>query len=119
MPKVTFTNEQRTIEVPRGANLREEALRQGVQLHPWLHSELNCKGHGLCASCRVNVKSGEKNLQRKRWWEAVLEVINPLWMIARIGKEETMVLACQTKVEGDCEVETRPSLNWHGERFWP
>jgi ferredoxin len=32
----------------------------------------------------------------------------------RIGQEDEMRLACQTKVEGDIEVETHPSFNWFG-----
>jgi len=117
MPTVTFTKQKKKIEVPEGANLRDAALQNGIEMHAGPHKVFNCRGNGLCASCRVNVNSGIENLQRKTLWEKFLN-LNPLWMFARIGHEKTMTLACQSKVEGDCEVETTPEMNWHGDQFW-
>ena len=34
MPVVKFTKENKEIEVPRGANLRKEAIKAGVNLYP-------------------------------------------------------------------------------------
>ncbi len=56
MPKVTFVNEKRTIEVPEGACLRTEALNNGIQVHEWPHQGiLNCHGFGSCATCSVEI----------------------------------------------------------------
>jgi len=119
MPTVTFTNlKKKTIVVPEGSTLRKEAQKNGIPMHSGPHRYVNCLGNGMCGSCRVNIKSGHENLKRKTWWEKILMVINPLWMFARIGNEENMTLACQTKVMGDCEVESTPPMNWHGEEFW-
>jgi ferredoxin len=38
--------------------------------------------------------------------------------MAYIGHEDTMRLACQTTVNGDMEVQTRPPMNWFGENFF-
>jgi hypothetical protein len=38
--------------------------------------------------------------------------------MAFIGNEDTMRLACRTKVLGDMEVETGPELNLFGENFF-
>ena len=38
--------------------------------------------------------------------------------MAFIGNEQTMRLACQTEVNGDVEVITRPPLNLYGENFF-
>src|SRR5690606_12420316 len=111
MPTVTFTNLKKSITVPEGANLRSEALKNGIPMHPGVRSYFNCMGNGLCASCRVCVKSGEENLKRKTWWEKVLLLLNPEWFFARIGHEKELALSCQTKVYGDCEVETTPPMN--------
>jgi hypothetical protein len=43
---------------------------------------------------------------------------DPFPCLAYIGNEDTMRLACQTKVLGDIEVETGPQLNLFGENFF-
>src|SRR5687767_12081218 len=50
MPKVTFISdkEKREVEVPEGANLREEAIKAGLPVYKGLHRYLNCRGLGLC-----------------------------------------------------------------------
>lgn len=118
MPTVTFTNLKKKIEVPSGSNLRTEALKNGVQMHAGPHQIFNCMGMGMCGSCRVQIKSGGENLKRKTTWEKVLLFLNPEWLFARIGHERDLTLACQTKVMGDCEVESTPPLNLHGENFF-
>lgn len=122
MPTVKFVNLKKEITVPEGANLRREGLKNGIPMHEGVHTVLNCFGNGMCASCRVRVVKGEQNLKRKTWWENLLATVlfplNPIWMFARIGHEKDLALACQTKVYGDCEVESTPPMNWHGENFW-
>ena len=34
MPTIKFVNEKKEIQVPVGANLRNEAMRAGVQVYP-------------------------------------------------------------------------------------
>src|SRR5262245_56261975 len=108
MPTVTFTNLKKKIEVPVGSNLRKAGLKHGVPMHAGVHRILNCHGLGLCASCRVRIVSGADHLKRKRWWEKILVFLNPEWLFARIGHEQDLTLACQTKVLGDCDVESTP-----------
>lgn len=118
MPTVTFTNLKKKIEVPEGSNLRTEAMKQGVPMHVGPRQMINCMGNGFCASCRVCIKSGAENLQRKTWWEKILVWLNPEWLFARIGHEKDLALACQTRVMGDCEVESTPPMNLYGENFF-
>jgi ferredoxin len=118
MPTVTFTNLKKKITVPEGSNLRKEAQKNGISMHAGPHKIFNCMGNGMCGSCRVLIKSGEDHLKRKKWWEKFLGVLNPEWLFARIGHENDLALSCQTKVMGDCEVESTPPMNWHGEKFW-
>src|SRR5260221_4273361 len=74
MPKVTFVNEKKEIEVPVGGNLRQEALKAGIQVNyeafdtpgGVLGRMLNCRGLGLCGTCRVLVKKGGENLSPKK-----------------------------------------------------
>jgi ferredoxin len=118
MPKITFVNEKKEIEVPAGANLRAEARKAGIELHPWIfkYPGLNCMGNGLCATCRVLVKNGMENLSKPGFVEKLS--LNTIHAFESIGYEEEMRLACQCTVNGDCTVETKPALNISGETFW-
>lgn len=118
MPKVKFLKEKKEIEVPAGANLRQEARKAGIEVYPGVHKVLNCHGLGLCCSCRMNIKSGCENVSKPGWWEKFNFLINPIGFFARIGHEEELRLSCQTSVQGDVEVETQPEFNLHGEKFW-
>jgi ferredoxin len=114
MPKVTFVNEKREIEVPEGANLRAEARKAGIEIYRGLARYVNCFGHGTCGTCRVLVKKGVENLSPK----GLVERFTLARMLSSIGHENDMRLSCQVKVNGDCAIETRPGFNWSGENFW-
>ena len=114
MPTITFANEKKEIQVPNGANLRKEALRAGVQLYPGIHKVVNCHGFGQCGACRVLVTKGMENTSPK----GILESARLAVSLAAIGNEQTMRLACQTRVEGDITVTTCPPMNMFGENFF-
>ena len=114
MPTITFASEKKEIQVPAGANLRAEALRAGVQLYPGVHRFLNCHGLGQCGSCRVLITKGMENVSRKGLLESARLAVS----LAYIGNEQKMRLACQTKVNGDITVETKPQLNLFGDNFF-
>ena len=118
MPKVVFVNEKTELEVPSGANLREEARKAGLQIYKGLDRFLNCRGFGLCGTCRVLVKKGMENLNPKTFRERLNLSLHPFSMLAAIGHENEMRLACQVQVNGDCTVQTHPAFNWSGENFW-
>jgi ferredoxin len=138
MPKVVFVNEKKEIEVPEGANLREEARKAGIQIYRGLDRFLNCRGLGLCGTCRVLVKKGMENLRPKgmsveEWRQhqdriklgqngpvpkGRLERFTLARMLATVGHENEMRLSCQLQVHGDCTIETQPSFNWSGQNFW-
>jgi ferredoxin len=115
MPKITFVNEKKEIEVPAGANLRDEARKAGIEVNSRLAGiPLNCLGHGTCGTCRILVKKGMESLSKK----GIIEKITLLRMFSAIGHEDEMRLACQCAVNGDCTVETKPPMNISGEVFW-
>lgn len=118
MPTVTFKKEKKTIEVPEGSNLRKEARKAGIEVYPGLYKIFNCRGMGLCCSCRVYIKDGIQNVSKQGFWERLHLFLNPFGFFSRLGHEEDLRLSCQTKVIGDIEVETQPEFNWHGEKFW-
>ena len=116
MPKVTFVygKEKKEVEVPAGANLREEALKAGVPVYAGMDRYLNCRGLGLCGTCRVLVQQGGEHLSPKTFREKFRLGLS----LASIGHENEMRLSCQARVQGDCTVEMTPVFNWSGENFW-
>ncbi|MEX0716090.1 MAG: hypothetical protein WD066_05870 [Planctomycetaceae bacterium] len=118
MPTIKFVNEKKTVEVPKGTNLRTAALQAGVDVYRGIDRVLHCPGLGLCTTCKVRIAKGVENVSRQGVWEKANMLKIPMTMFARIGHEEELRLSCRTTVEGDIEVETHPSMNWHGEKFW-
>ena len=136
MPVIKFIKEQKEIEVPEGANLRTEALKAGVNPHQGLNGIgaslnkfANCHGIGQCGTCRVRIVKGMENvspmgaLEKTRFRCPIPTPVTPLALdpvpcLAFVGNEETMRLACRTKVHGDIEVETGPELDLFGENFF-
>jgi len=118
MPKVTFVNEKKDIEVENGANLREAARKAGISVYKGMDRYLNCMGFGLCGTCRVLVKKGMENLSPKGLLEKFNLAAHPITMLAALGHEDELRLACQVTVNGDCTIETTPAFNWSGENFW-
>ncbi len=115
MPKIKFVNEKSEIEVPAGANLRQEAKKAGIQLYA-VPSWLNCLGLGSCARCRVLLSEATAANARPMGFRERLR-LKLSW--AAIGHEKTMRLACQTTVSGDLEVTTQPPLNLYGtQKTW-
>lgn len=120
MPKIKFVNEKKEVEVEPGANLRQVAIKEGIQLYPGVHKNwwANCHGLGECASCRVLIAKGVENVSPQGLMEKLRFLRGPITFFARLGHEKDLRLACKTQVNGDIEVETQPPVNWHGERFW-
>jgi ferredoxin len=128
MPLVKFIKENKEIDVPHGANLRQEAIKAGINVHQGvngfgaaINKVLNCHGIGQCGTCRVLITKGMENtspmgvVEKIRFYNPVPD---PMPCMAFIGNENTMRLACRTKVLGDIEVETGPQLNLFGENFF-
>jgi len=114
MPTITFTNEKKEIQVPNGSNLRKEALQAGVELYSGVHKVLNSLGMGFIGNCRVLITKGMENTNKK----GILESGRLAVSLAYIGNEESMRLACKTRVNGDITVTTCPSMNLYGENFF-
>jgi ferredoxin len=112
MPTIKFTREKKTVECQRGVNLREVAIKNGIQLYPGIKKYLNCRGHSTCGDCRVHVVKGMENLAPKTFLEKFRIAVS--WF--KFGHEHEVRLACQANVVGDVEVLTQPEFNWFGER---
>ncbi len=110
MAKVNFLREKQVVEVKEGEILRTAALHAGIGVHKGISKTLNCRGKGLCATCRVLIKNDTmKNASPKGIFEKMRLAL--AWV--SIG-EEDMRLSCQTKVMGDLDVYTQPEMNLYG-----
>ncbi|MGI0481306.1 2Fe-2S iron-sulfur cluster-binding protein [Geminocystis sp. CENA526] len=99
MPTITFVNENKEAVAADGANLREKALQNGVDIYKLRGKLMNCGGYGQCATCIVEIVSGLENLSPKTNFEEK--------KLRR--KPDNYRLACQTLVNGDIAVKTKPA----------
>ena len=102
MPVIRFVREGRDVECYPGENLREVALREGIELYGLKGKLGNCGGCGQCITCFVEVV-GESS---------------PGSLSPRTGVEERKLqrrpegwrLACQALVQQSVLVLTRPQV---------
>jgi ferredoxin len=99
MANIKFLKENKEIVVADGANLRLKALENGIDLYKLVGKMMNCGGYGQCGTCIVEVVEGMENLSDKT--EAELRKLKK--------KPDTYRLACQTLVNGDVSINTKPN----------
>jgi len=105
VPKVTFVNENRTVEVEPGGSLRYAALENDVPLYcMWfgLSKFANCHGNGLCWTDRVRVSPAAAVNLRTPLEKAMTNIGT-----MKKNRDPQVRLACQVQVFEDCEVRTR------------
>lgn len=98
MSTITFVKENKDIVVAQGANLREKALQNSVDIYTFKGKLTNCGGYGQCGTCIVDIVEGMENLSPKTDFEQ-----------RKLKKKpDTYRLACQTLVNGPVTVKTKP-----------
>lgn len=104
MPVVTFYDEHRSHDAEPGANLREFMRKIGISPYKGVALITNCRGHGLCGTCAVEVVEGKGASSRSQDEEGTL---GGNLAIARVV-DKNLRLACQTNITGDMLVKTHP-----------
>jgi ferredoxin len=102
MPVIRFVREGRDVECYPGENLREVALREGIQLYGLKGTLGNCGGCGQCITCFVELPEGTTALAlspRTSVEEQKLRRRPQQWR-----------LACQALVQQSLLVITRPQV---------
>ena len=98
MPTITFSNENKDVVAADGANLREKAIQNSVDIYKWRGKLMNCGGYGQCATCVVEITAGLENLSPRTKFEE-----------RRLRKKpDNYRLACQALVNGPVTVKTKP-----------
>ena len=95
---ITFIKENKEAIVAQGANLREKALENKIDIYTLKGKLTNCGGYGQCGTCVVEIVEGMANLSPKTDFEQ--KVLRK--------KPESFRLACQTLVNGPVSVKTKP-----------
>lgn len=98
MANITFVKEDKLVIAANGANLREKALQNGIDIYTLKGKLTNCGGYGQCGTCVVEIVEGSENLSPKT------DVENR--KLKR--KPANYRLACQTLVDGSVSVKTKP-----------
>jgi ferredoxin len=98
MSSIAFIKENKDVVVAAGANLREKALQNGIDIYTLKGKLTNCGGYGQCGTCIVEIVEGMENLSARTDFEQrVLK-----------RKPDSYRLACQTLVNGPIKVKTKP-----------
>jgi ferredoxin len=102
MPVIRFVREDREVECYPGENLREVALREGVQLYGLKGTLGNCGGCGQCITCFVEIPEGTSGL--------ALSGRTPVEEQKLKRRPGNWRLACQALVQHSLVVLTRPQV---------
>jgi uncharacterized 2Fe-2S/4Fe-4S cluster protein (DUF4445 family) len=89
--RVKFLPYEKTVEIEEGTTIAEAAQRGDVFINNL------CGGEGVCGECRVQVLKGETIADE-----------NISTFFSQEEMDEGFVLACQTKIYGDLEVDIPP-----------
>jgi uncharacterized 2Fe-2S/4Fe-4S cluster protein (DUF4445 family) len=98
--RVTFLPAHKSIEVSEGSTIALAAQRAEI------HVNNLCGGEGVCGECKVQVLKG-----------AVKTDAGPSAFFSKEEMEKGFVLACQSKLSEDLEVEIPPESRLEGEQI--
>ncbi len=93
MLEIKFPDHNRTIKVEPGANLREAAIANKLSIYSHVFKILNCRGRGLCTTCKVIIESGDVDPRN--------DVEN------KKLKDPKLRLACQITIKDNMVVRTQ------------
>ncbi|MEB3200793.1 MAG: 2Fe-2S iron-sulfur cluster-binding protein [Synechococcaceae cyanobacterium] len=102
MPVIRFVREDRDVPCYPGENLREVALREGIELYGLKGKLGNCGGCGQCITCFVDVVDGTP--------VGALSPRTPVEDQKLRRRPQTWRLACQALVQQSLLVITRPQV---------
>lgn len=99
MPVIRFLREGRDVECFPGENLREVALREGIELYGLKGRLGNCGGCGQCITCFVDVRGAQSD---------ALSAPTAVEVQKLRRRPQSWRLACQSLVQRSLVVLTRP-----------
>ena len=111
MPTVTFRGTE--IDCAEGALLREVLLDAGVSPHNGTAEALNCRGHGTCGTCAVEIQDTDDaaGADTESTVSAPASIERVRLSVPPHDPDTGLRLACQTRVYDDITV-TKYSGFW-------
>jgi ferredoxin len=98
MANIKFVKENKEAIAADGANLRLQAVQNGIDIYTFVGKMTNCGGYGQCGTCIVEIVEGAENLSPRTEFEN-----------RKLKKKpDNYRLACQTIVNGPISVNTKP-----------
>ncbi|MDJ0675621.1 MAG: 2Fe-2S iron-sulfur cluster-binding protein [Calothrix sp. MO_167.B42] len=98
MSNIKFVNVNKEVVASTGANLRQKAIENGIDIYKMWAKMTNCSGCGQCGTCAVEIVEGMENLSPLTAAEKSLLKKKP----------DNFRLACQTLVNGPVSVIVKP-----------
>ena len=98
MARIKFVKEDKEVEASLGSNLRFKAQENNIDIYTFVGKLTQCGGYGQCGTCVVDIVDGMQNLSPRTAVEEKMLRKRP----------SSCRLACQTMVQGDVSVETKP-----------
>lgn len=92
----------RTLTAPVGATLRDVLLAADLSPYTRYTERLNCGGRGLCATCGVRIRTGERDHPPTHWHDRLAD---------RFGYPR---LSCQVTLTDDVTVVRPEKRIWGG-----
>ena len=99
MPIIRFVREGRDVKCLSGENLREVALKEGLELYGLKGTLGNCGGCGQCITCFVSVEGG---------MNGSLCELTEVEKAKLVNRPKNWRLACQCVVKSSLVVLTKP-----------
>ncbi len=99
MPTIRFVREGRDVKCRSGENLRQVALREGLELYGFKGTLGNCGGCGQCITCFISVE-GDK--------DGSLSPVTDVEKIKLKNRPQNWRLACQCVVKSSVVILTKP-----------
>ncbi|MDR1253276.1 MAG: ASKHA domain-containing protein [Treponema sp.] len=93
MPRVVFVREKKSVQVTRGVTILDAARQAGVII------ESPCNAAGSCGKCMVKIPCPQHR--------GLVTTLTTTHAVPEDEQKEGCVLACQSIITGDIEVETR------------
>lgn len=92
MLEIQFERQNRTVKVEPGANLREAAIQNKLSIYPHIFKILNCRGRGLCTSCKVEIVSGKVDSRNDVETAKLGEAASNLRLACQVAVRDNLVV---------------------------
>ncbi len=92
MLEIHFEVQNRTIQVEPGTNLRQAAINNKLSIYKHMFKILNCRGRGLCTSCKVKIVSGNVDPRNEVEQDKLIKADPDVRLACQITVQDNLVV---------------------------